>query len=94
MASLKDAAALKSIRQDALKLRLAKFSPQVQQSAQPLFDILNSEAGKQKERLEELLAGLKGGDIRRGQAVFYSQKAACVQHAGNQWISQQQLTPI
>lgn len=78
VASLKDAAALKSIRQDALKLRLAKFSPQVQQSAQPLFDILNSEAGKQKERLEELLAGLKGGDIRRGQAVFYSQKAACV----------------
>ncbi len=78
VASLKDAAALKSIRQDALKLRLAKFSPQVQQSAQPLFEILNAEAGKQKERLEELLAGLKDGDIRRGQAVFYSQKAACV----------------
>ena len=78
IAALKDAAALKSIRPDALKLRLAKFSPQVQQSAQPLFDILNSEAGKQKERLEELLAGLKDGDIRRGQAVFYSQKAACV----------------
>jgi putative heme-binding domain-containing protein len=78
VASLKDAAALKSIRQDALRLRLAKFSPQIQQSAQPLFEILNAEAGKQKERLEELLAGLKDGDIRRGQAVFYSQKAACV----------------
>ncbi|MDB5334717.1 MAG: hypothetical protein JWN70_336 [Planctomycetaceae bacterium] len=78
VASLKDATALKSIRQDALKLRLAKFSPQVQQSAQPLFEILNAEAGKQKERLEELLAGLKDGDVRRGQAVFYSQKAACV----------------
>ncbi|MES2790001.1 MAG: PVC-type heme-binding CxxCH protein [Planctomycetota bacterium] len=78
IAGLKEAAALKSLRPDALKLRLAKFSPEVQQAAQPLFDILNSEAGKQKERLEELLVGLKDGDIRRGQAVFYSQKASCV----------------
>lgn len=76
--SLKTAAALKSLRPDALKLRLAKFSPTVQAAAQPLFDTLNAEAGKQKERLEQLLAGLKGGDVRRGQAVFYSQKASCV----------------
>ena len=78
VAELKEAVALKSLRSDALKLRLAKFSPQVQESAKPLFDTLNSEAGKQKERLEQLLANLKNGDIRRGQAVFYSQKAACV----------------
>ena len=28
-------------------------------------------------RLEELLSSLEGGDVRRGQAVFNSQKAAC-----------------
>jgi putative heme-binding domain-containing protein len=33
---------------------------------------------KQKERLEDLLQSVtKGGDIRRGQAVFMSTKAAC-----------------
>ena len=78
IAALKAAAALKSLRPDALKLRLAKFSPRVQEQAQPLFDILNANAAQQKERLEELLGQLKNGDIRRGQAVFYSQKAACV----------------
>src|SRR5262249_6739249 len=30
------------------------------------------------EHLEKLLASLKGGDVRRGQAVFNSQKTACV----------------
>lgn len=78
IAALKEAAALRSLRADALKLRLAKFSPRVQEQALPLYEILNADAAKQKERLEELLAGLKDGDIRRGQAVFYSQKAACI----------------
>jgi putative heme-binding domain-containing protein len=35
------------------------------------------DTGKQKARLEELLATLQGGDVRRGQAVFKSTKAAC-----------------
>lgn len=78
IAALKDAAALRSLRADALKQRLAKFSPKVQEQAAPLYDILNADLAKQKERLEQLLSGLKGGDIRRGQAVFYSQKASCV----------------
>src|SRR5262249_1103907 len=33
---------------------------------------------KQKEQLDRLATTLKPGDIRRGQAVFNSQKAACV----------------
>lgn len=78
IAALKDAAAFRSLRADALKLRLAKFSPKVQEQALPLYEILNADAAKQKERLEALLASLKDGDIRRGQAVFYSQKAACI----------------
>lgn len=78
IAALKEATALRSLRADALKLRLAKFSPKVQEQALPLYEILNADAAKQKERLEQLLAGLKDGDIRRGQVVFYSQKAACI----------------
>lgn len=78
ISALKEAAALKSLRADALKLRLAKFSPKIQEQALPLYDILNADAAKQKEKLETLLAGLKEGDVRRGQVVFYSQKTACV----------------
>ena len=35
------------------------------------------DAAKQQARLEQLLASLKGGDVRRGQAIFNSTKAAC-----------------
>ena len=38
---------------------------------------LNVDTAKQKARLEELLATLQGGDVRRGQAVFNSTKASC-----------------
>ena len=35
------------------------------------------DVAKQRARLEELLATLQGGDVRRGQAVFNSTKASC-----------------
>src|SRR6266446_1159628 len=39
--------------------------------------MINADAGKQKEHLDQLLAGLKEGDVRRGQTIFNSQKTAC-----------------
>ncbi|MDB5385614.1 MAG: putative rane-bound dehydrogenase [Planctomycetaceae bacterium] len=75
--TLKDSPVLKSLRPDAVKLRLAKFSDKVREQSLPLYEIMNAEVGKQKEKLEGLLAELKDGDIRRGQQVFISQKAAC-----------------
>jgi putative membrane-bound dehydrogenase-like protein len=66
-----------SLRGETLKPRLAKFGPTVQESAKELYATLDVDAVKQKARLEELLASLKGGDARRGQAVFNSTKAAC-----------------
>ncbi|MBX6312248.1 MAG: HEAT repeat domain-containing protein [Isosphaeraceae bacterium] len=77
IAALKDAPALSSLRVEALKPRLAKFGPRVQERAEELYATLNADAAKQKARLEELLASLASGDIRRGQAVFNSSKAAC-----------------
>ena len=35
------------------------------------------DAAKQKAHLEELLTGVAGGDIRRGQAIFNGTKASC-----------------
>jgi putative membrane-bound dehydrogenase-like protein len=77
IAALKNASARSSLRVDAIKLRLAKYSPNVQKQAEELYALLNVDLAKQRARLEELMAHLQGGDIRRGQAVFKSTKAAC-----------------
>ena len=77
LAALKQSKALPSVPSDSLKAVLAKFPASVQPQREELLATLNVDAAKQKEHLDELLAGLKGGDIRRGQAVFNSQKTAC-----------------
>jgi putative membrane-bound dehydrogenase-like protein len=78
VAALKESPARSSLRVATLKPRLAKFSPRVQRQAEELYAVLDVDAAKQKARLEQLLAGLDGGDVRRGQAVFNNPKVACV----------------
>lgn len=77
IAALKVSPALTGLRIDAVKSALAKFPSTVQAQADELYLLINVDAAKQKEKLETLLASLKNGDIRRGQAVFNSAKAAC-----------------
>ncbi len=77
VAQLKTAPALTALRVDAIKTRLAKYSPSVQEAAQPLYVALNVDIGKQRQQLEEMLASLPPGDIVRGQKVFHNEKAAC-----------------
>jgi putative membrane-bound dehydrogenase-like protein len=77
VAALKAPAVRSSLRVDTLKPRLAKFGPKVQKEAEALYAALKADTAKQAEKLDELLAGLKDGDVRRGQAVFNSPKAAC-----------------
>ena len=66
-----------SLRVDAVKTRLAKYGPAVQKEAEELYSALNVDSEKQKAHLDELLKTLEPGDVRRGQAVFNSTKAAC-----------------
>jgi putative membrane-bound dehydrogenase-like protein len=75
--ALEDSSALSSLRVDALKQHLAKYSSPVQSAAQALFDKLNADAAKQKAKIDELMSKISTGDLRRGQAVFHSEKAAC-----------------
>ena len=77
VAALKQSPVLTSLRVDAVKSRLAKFPPSVQAQAEELYAAINVEAGRQQEKLNELVASLGDGDIRRGQLVFNNQKAAC-----------------
>jgi len=75
--SLAESSAFSSLRVDALKAHLAKYGPAVQKQAEALFARLNVDAAKQKSRLEQLMTILRAGDVRRGQLVFHSEKAAC-----------------
>jgi putative heme-binding domain-containing protein len=65
------------LRVATLRPRLAKFDAPVQVKAENLYRELDAESAKQRERLDSLSAKLGGGDIRRGQSVFNSQRAAC-----------------
>jgi putative membrane-bound dehydrogenase-like protein len=75
--ALKESPARSNLRAESIKARLAKFGLNVQKQAEELYAALNADAAKQQARLEELLASLKAGDVRRGQLVFNSTKAAC-----------------
>ena len=75
--ALKRSKALASVPADSLKTLLAKFPPSVQAQGAELLATLNVDAPKQKQHLDQLLSGLKDGDIRRGQSIFNSQKTAC-----------------
>jgi putative membrane-bound dehydrogenase-like protein len=77
MAALKQSKGLSGLHPDVLRPRLTNFPATVQQRGAELLAMLNADAGTQKAHLEEVLASLKGGDVRRGQAIFNGQKAAC-----------------
>ena len=75
--NLSKASALSSLRIDSVKASLAKYGPSVRKEAQALYTRLNVDLAKQKEKLEQLMTMLSAGDVRRGQLVFHSEKAAC-----------------
>ena len=75
--TLKASKGLTSLRPDLLKTVLAKYPVSVQEQSKALLDILNQDAAKQSAHLDDLMTSVKDGDIRRGQAIFNSPKAAC-----------------
>jgi putative membrane-bound dehydrogenase-like protein len=77
VAALKESKGSSGVNPGALKTLAAKYPPTVQQKADELLATLNVDAAKQKAHLDELTATLPKGDIRRGQAIFNSTKAAC-----------------
>ncbi len=77
IAALKEASALQALNIDQVQRALAKFPDAIKEDAKALYLILNQDASAQSTRIEELLPKLQDGDIRRGQAIFNSEKAAC-----------------
>ena len=77
VATLRQSPATNALRVDAIQKALAKCPAAVKQSAEEIYARLNADLLQQRAQLEQLLATLKGGDSRRGQAVFHSKKTAC-----------------
>lgn len=77
VAALEQARALPSLRSDLLLSLLSRYPESVQSRGQALLASLDLDPAAQKAHLDELLASLEEGDVRRGQAVFNSEKAAC-----------------
>jgi putative membrane-bound dehydrogenase-like protein len=75
--SLDHAKASGALRADALEKALAKFGPDVKSRAKVLIAKLNPDSSAQQARLDQLLSTLPTGDLRRGQVIFNSAKAAC-----------------
>ncbi|MFO0808736.1 MAG: c-type cytochrome [Gemmataceae bacterium] len=78
VASLRVPALRASLRVESLKPRLDKFGPHVREAASGLYAMIETDTATQRQKLDGLLAIVKGGDIRRGQAIFYGTKAVCV----------------
>ena len=66
-----------NIRADQLRPRLAHYPASVQARGEQLLSSILADAAGDAARLDRLVAGLRGGDVRRGQAVFNSARAAC-----------------
>jgi putative membrane-bound dehydrogenase-like protein len=77
VAALKASKGLTNLRTDLISSVVSKYPEDVQADAKELLSMLNPDTSKQAAHLDELLAALKDGDIRRGQTLFNSQKAAC-----------------
>jgi putative membrane-bound dehydrogenase-like protein len=77
LAALRGAPGLAGIRPAALRPVFAKYPPAVRTEAEQLIASLDADAIRQNARVDELLVNVRDGDVRRGQAVFLSDKAAC-----------------
>lgn len=76
---LKSAKSKASLRPDIIRAVFKKHPPALQQQAEAFVREFDADAAHQAARIDALLAELKAlsGDVRRGQAVFLGQKAAC-----------------
>lgn len=76
--ALKKSNVAASLPRDFVTQKLAKFPDAVKKAALVLPHSSDGDSSAQRARLEEMLAEVKKGDVRRGQAVFNDAKAACV----------------
>lgn len=77
--ALSSAKSRAAIRPDLLRAVLKAYPDEVKARGEKLLESLDTSHADKKTRLEKIRAELPEGDIRRGQSVFNSAKAACIQ---------------
>jgi putative membrane-bound dehydrogenase-like protein len=78
ISALKQSRAISALSSgDQLQRVFVKYPESVKRNANELYASINVDATRQSARVEEMLPKLSGGDVRRGQAIFNSQAAAC-----------------
>jgi putative membrane-bound dehydrogenase-like protein len=77
VAALLDNDAAEGLLPEKLRLAFSKFDSSVRDAARPLLEQPQADAEERAAKLEQSLATVGAGDIRRGQAIFQSSKAAC-----------------
>jgi len=76
--SLQQCSAATSLPVELLKKQLSGYGEDVLGRAESLFERIEQENRDKYRKLESILDLLAEGDIRRGQKVFHSTKAACI----------------
>ena len=77
IAALASSQALPNVRAETLQEVFKDYEPSVQEQTKTLYDLLAASTAERQAKIEELLTLSSQGDIKRGQLVFNSQKAAC-----------------
>jgi putative membrane-bound dehydrogenase-like protein len=79
VASIKSSPALRTIQPTTLKTLLHQFPSEVEQQGLEILRELDADPAEQSAKIEQLISQLREtpGDIRRGQAIFNSEKTAC-----------------
>src|SRR5262249_55389105 len=78
MAALKASPVRTSLHVDRLRTRFAKYPAAVKKQAEALITALDADQAQRAKQIDALVGDAKKGNVRRGQAVFNSTKAACV----------------
>jgi putative heme-binding domain-containing protein len=77
VAALRASASRSSLRSETLRPLFSKYGVDIKRQADDLYASLDVGVGEQNARIDDILSRIKGGDVRRGQAIFNGQKAAC-----------------
>jgi putative membrane-bound dehydrogenase-like protein len=77
VAALENSPGRRGVRPARLQSLLAKYPSSVQTAGEALLTQIDADQTQLTARVSTLLASLPAGDVRRGQIVFNSAKAAC-----------------
>ncbi|MCS6867003.1 MAG: c-type cytochrome [Gemmataceae bacterium] len=78
IAALQEPAVRPMIRTEIVQPVVEKYPSAVRAAAAKLYAELDSARAGEKAKLDQILAQLKPGDVRRGQLVFNSSKTQCI----------------